>query len=165
MLATLSSDEIDGMLYEQHVGRIGCHADGRTYVVPVTYVYDGTAIYVHSAEGLELRLMRANPEVCFEVDHSADMGTWQSVICWGKFEELHGDAARQALGMLVARILPVIGMELGDPLDDIEPDHPPPREPRGSAVVFRIVVRERTGRFERSPSHGPSHGVGHGARQ
>ena len=40
----------------------------QTYVVPVTYAYDGEAIYAHSLEGLKLALMRKNPHVCFEVE-------------------------------------------------------------------------------------------------
>ena len=33
----LTPDEIEGFLAEQIVGRIGCHHDGSTYVVPVIY--------------------------------------------------------------------------------------------------------------------------------
>ena len=33
MIEELAPDEIDAFLREQLVGRIGCHADGRTYVV------------------------------------------------------------------------------------------------------------------------------------
>jgi hypothetical protein len=36
--------------------------------VPITYVFDGEAVYAHSADGLKIRMMRANPHVCFEVD-------------------------------------------------------------------------------------------------
>lgn len=41
MLGTLTRAQIDGLLQQSTVGRIGVHADGKTYVVPVTYVYDG----------------------------------------------------------------------------------------------------------------------------
>src|SRR5437867_2802633 len=37
-LGALSEDEIDQVLRFEMVGRIGCHADGKTYVVPIIYV-------------------------------------------------------------------------------------------------------------------------------
>ena len=41
MLGELNRSQIDEILESQAVGRIGCHAGGKTYVVPVTYVYEG----------------------------------------------------------------------------------------------------------------------------
>ena len=69
MLGTLSSAEIEDLLRTEVVARLGCHAEGRTYVVPVTYAYDGDALLVQSADGLKVRMMRQNPLVCVEVDH------------------------------------------------------------------------------------------------
>ena len=40
MLGSLSSKEIEDLLEAEVVARLGCHADGRTYVVPVSYTYD-----------------------------------------------------------------------------------------------------------------------------
>jgi len=36
MIRPLANDEIERVLRAGVVGRIGCHADGRTYVVPVS---------------------------------------------------------------------------------------------------------------------------------
>ena len=33
--------------------------------------------------------------VCFEVDHIRDLGNWQSVIAWGRYEELAGDVTNR----------------------------------------------------------------------
>jgi nitroimidazol reductase NimA-like FMN-containing flavoprotein (pyridoxamine 5'-phosphate oxidase superfamily) len=98
----LSRSEIDAFLHEELVGRIGCHAGGRTYVVPLIYAYDGQSVYAHSIEGRKLAMMRANPDVCFEVDRYED-GSWRSVIAEGIFEELDGPAAERALALLAAR--------------------------------------------------------------
>jgi uncharacterized protein len=68
MLGELKPEQINAVLFNEVVGRIGCHGEGRTYIVPITYVFDGDAVYGHSAEGLKIRMMRANPNVCFEVD-------------------------------------------------------------------------------------------------
>src|SRR4051812_983957 len=61
----LSATEIDELLRSRLVGWIGCHADGLPYVVPVIYAYEEDALYVVSIEGRKVRMMRANPQVCF----------------------------------------------------------------------------------------------------
>ena len=82
MLGKLTPVEIEEVIRQQVVGRIGCHANGMTYVVPVSYAYDGDYIYVRTFEGLKLDMMRRNPKVCFEIDTMLNMGNWQSVIAW-----------------------------------------------------------------------------------
>ncbi len=141
MLGELTPRETEDVLRRNIVGRIGCYAFGRPYVVPITYVYDGEAVYAHGNEGMKLHMMRENPHVCFEVDHMDDLANWHSVIAWGLFEELHGERARAAMELLV---------------DTLEPhlEGPPgasahPRTETIPAVLYRIVLEEKTGRFER----------------
>lgn len=83
MLAQLTKGQIESVLYSLIVGRLGCHADDTTYVVPITYAYDGNYVYGHTREGLKIDIMRKNPKVCFQVDATEDMGNWRSVIAWG----------------------------------------------------------------------------------
>ena len=51
MIEELSESEIEAFLRRQLIGRVGCHAEGQTYVVPVIYVWDGGYVYVQSIEG------------------------------------------------------------------------------------------------------------------
>jgi len=149
MLGTLDCRQIEDLLHAEVVGRIGCHTSGRTYVVPITYAYDGAAVYGHSAEGLKLAMMRENPDVCFEVDRMENMADWRSVIAWGTFEELHGDAARLGMTLLLRRLTPLLTSESapihGPASSPTHPEDPAERP----AVLFRIVLREKTGRFEK----------------
>ncbi|MBV8245037.1 MAG: pyridoxamine 5'-phosphate oxidase family protein [Candidatus Eremiobacteraeota bacterium] len=145
MLGILPDREIERVLREQFVGRIGCHADGRTYVVPIAYAYADGCIYGHTVDGLKLRMMRKNPHVCFEVDCVDDPMTWQSVIAWGTFEQLHGDAASHAMQTLLVKFLPG-KTHLTD--RGLQNDRPGVGD--GEAIVYRIRLTERTGRFERS---------------
>ncbi len=47
MFGELNPEEIEQLLSAQLVGRIGCHADGTTYVVPVSYGYqDFQSMYI-----------------------------------------------------------------------------------------------------------------------
>jgi nitroimidazol reductase NimA-like FMN-containing flavoprotein (pyridoxamine 5'-phosphate oxidase superfamily) len=149
MLGRLDEREIEEVLRAEVLGRIGCHAQGRTYVVPVTYAYDAGAIYGHSADGLKLQMMRANPNVCFEIDHMDDLATWRSVIAWGRYEELHGAQADHGLAVLMARLLPLtVTSETSHPPKSLTHQHRA-REQGLPAVVYRIVLTEKSGRFER----------------
>jgi nitroimidazol reductase NimA-like FMN-containing flavoprotein (pyridoxamine 5'-phosphate oxidase superfamily) len=129
----LTRDEIDALLHEQVVGRIGCHVDGRIYVVPIIYAYDGEAVYVASIQGTKIEMMRANREVCFEVDEYVSGGGWRSAIVQGDYEELAGDDVANALDLLQARF-------------GRAPTESNRRLVSGSTVVFRIMFREVTGR-------------------
>ncbi len=150
MLGTLTDGQIDRLLRAESVGRIGCHTGGRTYVVPVTYVYDGSAIFGHTGDGMKVRMMRENPEVCFEVDRMESLANWQSVIVWGRFEELRGTAAAHAMGLLMDRLLPLVASETAVPSHGLDPSAVHRADVAGRhAVVYRIVISERTGRFEK----------------
>jgi len=154
MLGMLNDEQIDQLLRRQVVGRLGCHANGQTYVVPITYAYDGEYIYARSMEGLKLQFMRVNPQVCFEVDLVDDLANWQSVIAFGTFEELHGAAAEVATQRLVSRLLSRAASQTSELARDLlsqpQPQRPQPREqePPMSVVVYRIHLSQRTGRFE-----------------
>jgi len=141
MLGELSPHEIERVLRENLIGRIGVHAFGRTYVVPITYVYDGHAIYAHSREGMKMHMMRENPHVCFEVDHMDRLANWESVIAHGTFEELRGNRAQLALDMLMRELEPRLE---GPPGGSAHP-----RTGTEPALTYRILLEEKSGRYER----------------
>ena len=148
MLGELSPAAIESLLHTQWVARIGCHASRLTYVVPISYAYDGRAIYGHSAEGLKLEMLRANPDVCVEVDHADDVANWESVIAWGRYEELEGEAAEEALRLLLSRFRPLMTPATGDGAHGTVPSaHGEGGAPL--AAVYRIVLEDKSGRFER----------------
>src|SRR5712692_2410678 len=103
VLGELDAAAIESLLLTEVTGRIGCHAQGRTYVVPITYAYESGSVYGHSTEGLKLRMMRENPRVCFQVDRVRGPADWESVIAWGDFEELKGARAIEGFNLLMRR--------------------------------------------------------------
>ena len=147
MLGELTREECERVLRTEQLGRIGCHAGGVTYVVPVSYVYNGTHVYALSAEGMKLRMMRENPRVCFEVEQVKAWYNWQSVISWGTFEELHGADAEHGYRLVHSRLTPLIEFEsrAGHPGDS----PPPPGVATRQFVLYRIQLDELTGRFEK----------------
>jgi uncharacterized protein len=151
MFGKLSAEEIETLLHHQVVGRLGCHADGFTYVVPISYGYDGKFIYGHTVEGMKINLMRKNPNICFEVDTLENMANWKSVIAWGEFEELNEEPGRrEAIQKLHERVLPMIASAT----TKLSGDWPfTPKNTRTiSGIVFRIKLTEKTGRFENNAS-------------
>jgi len=94
MLGQLTNEEIEEVLMNNLLGRIGCSNGKKVYVVPVNYVYDGHYIFAQSQEGLKIDMMRNNPNVCFEVDEVKDFINWQSVILWGVYQELFDERSR-----------------------------------------------------------------------
>jgi uncharacterized protein len=150
MLGELNNEQIEDLLKQLPVGRIGCHADGITYIVPVNYAYDGINLYAHSARGMKIDMMRKNPEVCFQVDAIDNLTNWESVIAWGTFEEITDLREKpRAMQLIIDKVMPLMRGEAAQPShgftsdasevgDDVE------------LILYKIVFTKKTGRFERS---------------
>ena len=132
----LSRGEIDEFLRIQRIARIGCHAGGATYVVPLIYAYEDGAVVAVTTEGRKTAMLRENPRVCVEVDeYDADgKGSWRSVIAHGTYEELSGDAVERALALMRERFARTAGRTA----------EPRPLGPE--VVVLRIALDEVSGR-------------------
>ncbi len=131
----LPDADVEELLRTATVGRIACcgHGvvgDGRPYLVPLAYGYDGEAIYAHSGPGRKLDFMRAEPRVTFEVDAAAASDDWRSVIAEGVFEEI-ADVQRRREALTIMYPPPAIAPDLGS-----------------GTVVFRIRLTARSGRYE-----------------
>jgi uncharacterized protein len=147
MFGKLAETQIEELLQTQHIGRIGCHNNGVTYIVPVSYAYDGTHVFVHANEGMKIDFMRKNPAVCFQVDNLQDLGNWQSVIAWGTYEELpEGPQRRHAIDTLLKRRLPIISSVT----THLGANWPFSAEgdTKLEGIIFSIALQEKTGRFE-----------------
>lgn len=148
MFGKLKPEEIEQLLRQQLIGRIGCHADGLTYVVPISYAYDGNYIYARTFEGMKVNMMRKNPSVCFEVEDTKHLSNWRTVVAWGSFEELSEGVQRtKAIRVLENRKLPAVSSEtmhlralwpFGSDDDSVD------------GIIFRIGLEEKTGRYEES---------------
>lgn len=147
MFGILSNDRIEKVIKENFIGRIGCTENGKTYILPISYAYDGENLYAHSREGLKISIMRKNPHVCFQVDTMKDMADWDSVLLWGTFKELTEEKDRnEAMENLMNRQLPLISSETVK----LSPEWPFHAGNHSSVpgIFFKINITERTGRFE-----------------
>lgn len=148
MLGQLNDTQINNVLSSQIIGRLACTDGKQPYMVPVTYTYDGQYIYGQTNEGTKLTILRKNPTVCFEVDMMTDMRNWQSVVVYGKFEELKGKEAEKARDILFGYVFPLMtsstinsfGHKTSGKVDD---------STRVKYVMYRIKIKKVTGRFEK----------------
>jgi nitroimidazol reductase NimA-like FMN-containing flavoprotein (pyridoxamine 5'-phosphate oxidase superfamily) len=95
-----SRAEIDAVIRAAEVCRLAFARDNEAYVVPLSFGFDGRALYFHSApSGRKLDFIAANPRVCFELEsevalrrHDEDPCAWSfnyaSVIGYGTVVEL-----------------------------------------------------------------------------
>lgn len=150
MLRQLTNEEIEEVLRNNLLGRIGCSNGKKIYVVPVNYVYDGQYIFAHSREGLKIDMMRSNPDVCFEVDEVQNFTNWRSVVLWGVYQELTDERSRynvmKAFTERMIHIKTSITTQLANvseaSIDSFQYLSTKP-------VIYRIVINERSGRFEK----------------
>jgi hypothetical protein len=62
-------EEVEELLSNALVGRLGTCLNNIPYITPVNFVYDKDKIYFHSAhEGRKIENIKHNQQVCFEID-------------------------------------------------------------------------------------------------
>ena len=83
--------------------------------------------------------MRAQPEVCLQVDEISSPADWRSVMVHGTFEELRDDRERYvAMALIASHGLHTQPPSVAPYIGGIE-----------ELVCFRIRISEKTGRYER----------------
>jgi nitroimidazol reductase NimA-like FMN-containing flavoprotein (pyridoxamine 5'-phosphate oxidase superfamily) len=103
-----SREEIDAIIRSADVCRLAFAADDEPYLVPISFGYDGVALYIHTAKtGRKIDFIERNSKVCFEFESNVklredarDACKWtfdfESVIGYGTVTELEAldDKAR-----------------------------------------------------------------------
>jgi nitroimidazol reductase NimA-like FMN-containing flavoprotein (pyridoxamine 5'-phosphate oxidase superfamily) len=99
--------EMESIIHEATVCRLGCADDGRPYIVPLSFGYREGAIYLHSAhEGKKIAILKKNPDCCIEFDECSKVVRaekpckwgmrYRSVICCGKANFIADPEEKQA---------------------------------------------------------------------
>ncbi len=98
---------ISRIIEQCDVCRLGLCKDLEPYILPVSFGYDGRAIYFHTAlEGKKIEFMAANTRVCVEFERGVEIRShdnpcnwtfsFQSVIGYGAVRELTDSPAKIA---------------------------------------------------------------------
>ncbi len=149
MIGILNASAIDAFLRSESIAHLACVLpDGRPYVVPMTYAFDGDAFYGYSADGMKLEALRAHPHVCLAVNRLVDAANWTSVVAWGLFRELADEDATDALRRISERLRTVATADKSD----LAAQHTYVARTAPYGVVYRITISESTGRY--SAEHG-----------
>lgn len=148
MTGELNNEQIENVLQSQVHGMLSCVDGDKPYIVPLSYAYDGQFIYCQSKEGKKLRILRKNPNICFQVLIMSGMNNWKSVIVYGIFEELTTSNAIEARKLLFDKILtlltPSMVHQFGHSTGEIITD-----KNRIKDVMFKINISEKTGILEK----------------
>ena len=100
----MSPSEMHALLQRESFGHLGCARDGRPYVVPMNYAYDGKELYFFTTEGMKTQFIDANPNVCLQVEEVTDSSHWRSVMVVGEARKLtRTDETQRAMKMITER--------------------------------------------------------------
>jgi nitroimidazol reductase NimA-like FMN-containing flavoprotein (pyridoxamine 5'-phosphate oxidase superfamily) len=140
----LDRTELEAVIHEARVCRLGLCDGGIPYVVPLCFGYTADTFYFHcAAEGRKLEILERNPEVCLELEagvalkpgaKACDWGmTYRSVIGFGRAERVESsESKRQALDLIMARYA-------SGTFDY-------PEAALGKTVILKVAVRSMTGK-------------------
>ena len=142
LIHELTPKQCADVLQRVTLGRLGCANGGQPYVVPVHFSFDleRGCVYGFSAVGQKVLWMRENPLVCLEVEDVSDKNHWQTVVIFGRYEEIHdspeeADARQRAMALFQQR--PEWWLPAAAKVGSQE---------RHSVVVYRIHIDRVTGR-------------------
>jgi hypothetical protein len=140
--------QIDRIIRGSQVCRLGFALNDEPYVVPLSFGYDGEALYFHTARrGKKIDFISANPRVCFELERNVQLlispdepcswsFSFESVVGYGTISELTSHE-RKAYG-LSQIVLHCSGREWGFGSSNLD-----------SVRVWRLTVESVTGKLSR----------------
>jgi len=89
--------EMETLLNDTTVCRLGCDDNGKPYIVPLSFVYREGVIYIHSVhEGRKITHFKRNPERCIEGDECIGVLSDKKTLQLGNAlpeRHLHGKSA------------------------------------------------------------------------
>lgn len=136
---------IESILHKSMVCRIGLVRDNLPYVVPVCFGYGDGFIYIHSAHvGEKIDIIKANNNVCFEVDVDVELVrdeapckwsvNYRSVIGFGKASLIEDPAEKiEAFNIIMEHYSGTSGHEYHEAL-------------LGVAAIIKIEIDRMTGK-------------------
>ncbi len=97
---------IHAIVHACQICHLGLAENGEPYVVPISFGFDGKAVYFHTARnGRKIEMMTANPRACVQFEHKVELTThdddacswsfaFESVIGFGSVVELESDVSK-----------------------------------------------------------------------
>jgi uncharacterized protein len=101
-------EEMRSLLSRVGYGHLGCAREGRPYVVPMHYAYDGECLYLFTTEGMKTDFIAANPEVCLQIEEVKDPSSWRSVMVTGRAERITRQEEKEHAMQLITATNPTL---------------------------------------------------------
>lgn len=140
-----SRTEIDAVIRQCQVCRLGLVDGQEPYVVPMCFGYDGRVLFFHCArEGRKIDIMRRNSRVCFEFDILEKMIEAPAACNWGlRYRSVIGTGTAVMIEDLAgkrAALTRIMAQYAGD-----RPFHFP-EEAVNRTAVFQVQIERITGK-------------------
>jgi nitroimidazol reductase NimA-like FMN-containing flavoprotein (pyridoxamine 5'-phosphate oxidase superfamily) len=103
LIQDIPSEMCANLLKRTNIGRLACVRGLQPYVVPISFVYHARSIYGFTTLGQKVDWMRSNPLVCLAVDEIVSRHNWQSVVVFGRYQELLDNQGRAIAHDLLAK--------------------------------------------------------------
>lgn len=150
MSQDMKLEEIRGLLERNYYGHLGCVVREEMYIVPVTYAFRKDTLYGYTHPGKKYDMMRDNPNVCFQMEEVRRPQDWESVLCWGLFEEITEEHEQQNARLLIAEHFAKLRQtEANDPhfplIEELNAHSEMPRP-----IVYKIKIIRMTGKKDDS---------------
>jgi nitroimidazol reductase NimA-like FMN-containing flavoprotein (pyridoxamine 5'-phosphate oxidase superfamily) len=101
-------EEMHALLSRIGFGHLGCAREGRPYVVPMHYAYDGECLYLFTTEGMKTTFIEANAEVCMQVEEIESVSSWKSVMVTGQAERITKQEEKERAMQLITTNNPTL---------------------------------------------------------
>ncbi len=81
-----SRGEMDQIIHNSLICHLSCSLNDQPYVVPLSFGYDGNAVYFHTAqEGKKNAILSANPQVCLGFEQGIQIQPDPNLACRWSF--------------------------------------------------------------------------------
>ena len=150
-MTDLEKYEIIYLLKNNYLGQLSFLWKGKPYVLPITYYYSeaDNCIISYSGEGHKIDAVRLNKSVSIGITEIKTVTNWESVLMHGEFEELDGAFAKQQLHKFVNGVKKIIFFKEGI-YPDLVSDFSSKTTAKGGPIVYRIKIKEMTGKSRKS---------------
>ncbi len=151
-MQNVNQNEIDAVIRAGQICRLAMAVGDEPYLLPFSFGYDGTALYIHTATtGRKIDCMRVNSRVCFEFEEDVQLKrkgvdpcgwsfSFQTVVGHGTIAELSDDdEKRRGLEHIVRQYSdPDSASPYGNPDTDF------PQKMLDRICVWRIEIESAT---------------------
>ncbi len=137
-------DQIEAIIAQARVCRLGMIDNGVPYVVPLNFGYCDGTLYFHSAhQGRKVDILKTHPRVCFEMDVDLGIRKGDTACRWGaRYRSLIGYGTVAFLEGLEEKVraLDIIMAQYSDE------NHVYLEESVRNTLVFKLTIDEIEGK-------------------